>query len=84
MPIFNEEKLREEIIKIWGEHGAHCEIFDDMLKKIHPILEIGNTVFIKRYKTVETITGIHGDGKNKVYFVDSYYDGFYANELQKL
>lgn len=33
MPIFNEQKLREEIIKIWGEHGAHCEVFDDLVKK---------------------------------------------------
>lgn len=29
--IFNEESLRKEIIKIWGEHGAHCEVYDMLL-----------------------------------------------------
>ncbi len=33
MPIFNVKKLRKEIIKIWGEHSAHCEVFDDLVKK---------------------------------------------------
>lgn len=30
-PIFNEDALRQEIIGKWGEHGAHCEVFDMLL-----------------------------------------------------
>lgn len=33
MGVFNEQKLREEIIKIWGEYGAHIEVYDMLLKK---------------------------------------------------
>lgn len=25
---FNEDSLRAEIVKVWGEHGAHVEVFD--------------------------------------------------------
>lgn len=32
--IFNEQKLREEIKSVWGEHGAHMTVFDSMIKKI--------------------------------------------------
>lgn len=32
--MFDENKLREEIIKIWGEHGAHCEVFDMLIQRI--------------------------------------------------
>ena len=30
MDPFNEEKLREDIIKTWGPAGAHIEVFDMM------------------------------------------------------
>lgn len=33
MKQFNEQKLREEIAKTWGEHGAHIEVFDMLLKR---------------------------------------------------
>jgi hypothetical protein len=29
---FNEQSLRDEIIKVWGEHGAHLEVYDNLLK----------------------------------------------------
>ena len=29
--IFDERKLRDEIVKVWGEHGAHCEVYDELL-----------------------------------------------------
>ena len=32
--IFNEDKLEAEIIKTWGEFGAHNEVFQAMRKKI--------------------------------------------------
>jgi DNA-binding transcriptional MerR regulator len=31
--MFNEKTLREEIIKTWGAHGAHVEVFDAILEK---------------------------------------------------
>lgn len=34
MEKFDENKLRSEIVKTWGEHGAHCEVFDMMLGKL--------------------------------------------------
>lgn len=27
-PLFNEDTLRDEITRIWGEHGAHAEVYD--------------------------------------------------------
>ena len=30
--MFDKNKLREEIANTWGEHGAHMEVFDDLLK----------------------------------------------------
>lgn len=32
--MFNEKSLQEDIIKTWGEFGAHNEVFNDMVKKI--------------------------------------------------
>lgn len=33
MNVFNEETLGEEIKKTWGEHGAHYEVYKELLKK---------------------------------------------------
>jgi len=30
--VFDENKLRKEIAGIWGEHGAHIEVFDALVK----------------------------------------------------
>lgn len=38
MEIFNEQKLRAEIAKTWGEHGAHIEVYDMLLKKANAVL----------------------------------------------
>lgn len=32
--VFNEDNLREAIVSVWGEHGAHVDLFDFMLKVI--------------------------------------------------
>ena len=32
-PMFNEETLKEEIIKKWGEHGAHMVVYNELLKR---------------------------------------------------
>lgn len=40
--IFNEESLRKEIVSVWGEYGAHTEVFDMVLKKVR-ILELLKT-----------------------------------------
>lgn len=31
--IFNEQELRKEIAKMWGEYGAHVEVIDMLIKK---------------------------------------------------
>lgn len=31
--IFNEESLRNDIIKTWGKAGAHIEVYDMLLKR---------------------------------------------------
>jgi len=30
--LFDEQTLRADIIKVWGEHGAHIDVFDYMLR----------------------------------------------------
>lgn len=37
---FNEETLREEIARKWGEHGAHMEVFDYLLRRSKKLEEI--------------------------------------------
>jgi hypothetical protein len=32
--MFNEDTLRIDIVKTWGEHGAHVEVFDLMEHEI--------------------------------------------------
>lgn len=29
---FDENSLRADIVKVWGEHGAHIDVFDHMDK----------------------------------------------------
>lgn len=37
--IFNEVTLREEIVRIWGEYGAHVEVFDYTIGEIERLRE---------------------------------------------
>lgn len=30
---FNEDSLRADIVKVWGEFGAHTDVFDFVVKK---------------------------------------------------
>lgn len=30
---FNEMTLRAEIAKVWGEHGAHMDVYDELLRR---------------------------------------------------
>lgn len=32
--VFDETTLREEIARIWGEHGAHAIVYDMLLQKL--------------------------------------------------
>lgn len=31
---WNEDNLRADIVSVWGEHGAHVDVFDHMLKRL--------------------------------------------------
>jgi len=31
--MFDENKLREEIARVWGEYGVHMEVYDMLLKR---------------------------------------------------
>lgn len=42
MEIFNEQKLRAEIVKTWGEFGAHIEVYDMLLRKANVVLPQAN------------------------------------------
>jgi hypothetical protein len=35
--LFNENSLRVDISKTWGEHGAHIDVFDMMLKALEKV-----------------------------------------------
>ncbi|MDQ5930650.1 MAG: hypothetical protein QG594_2438 [Bacteroidota bacterium] len=54
MEIFNEQKLRAEIAKTWGEHGAHIEVYDMLLKKANVVLPQADVI-----KSVCEIEGCH-------------------------
>ena len=30
--MFNEDSLRAEVVKVWGEHGAHIDVLDHIIK----------------------------------------------------
>ena len=32
-PLFNEDSLRTAIASVWGEYGAHMDVFDQMLRR---------------------------------------------------
>lgn len=32
--VFNEDRLRADIVKTWGEHGAHVEVYDRILSEL--------------------------------------------------
>ena len=87
--MFDENKLREEIIKVWGEHGAHCEVFDDMLKRLYPPIEfkIGDKVRIPKgnagFGITGEITNIFDD-KNALYFVNNYNEALFDYELEHI
>jgi len=35
--VFDEQTLRAEIVRVWGEFGAHVDVFDHMLRLIQPM-----------------------------------------------
>lgn len=37
--IFDEKSLRVDIAKTWGEHGAHIDIYDRLLKQLSDLKE---------------------------------------------
>jgi hypothetical protein len=42
--LFNEDALRENVAKVWGEHGAHVEVLDELIRRArrasaHPPVE---------------------------------------------
>ena len=34
---FDENSLRADIVKVWGENGAHIDVFDHMLKTLREV-----------------------------------------------
>jgi len=30
--LFDEQTLRAEIVRVWGEHGAHVDVFDHIVR----------------------------------------------------
>lgn len=39
MNLFNEKTLQEEIHRVWGAHGAHAEIYADLIKSRDALVE---------------------------------------------
>lgn len=35
--VFDESTLRADIVRVWGEHGAHVDVFDHMLRLTEPM-----------------------------------------------
>ena len=38
MSKFDEQTLKAEIAKIWGEHGAHMDVYNSLLKRVNKSL----------------------------------------------
>lgn len=38
--MFDEQRLRQDIAATWGEHGAHIDVFDFMLREIEQLREV--------------------------------------------
>ena len=35
--VFNEQSLRAEVVKVWGEHGAHTLVYDALLRRLEAL-----------------------------------------------
>lgn len=59
--LFNEDTLRAEIVKVWGEHGAHVDVFDHILKEARKTVKIRELVRAENFEAliedVEEIVG---------------------------
>lgn len=38
--LFDEKKLREEIVKVWGPAGAHVDVFDTLILRRETMLAV--------------------------------------------
>jgi hypothetical protein len=54
MAVFNEETLRAEIARVWGEHGAHMEVYDMLCRDLVKTKEYLRTV---QQQTDDAIAG---------------------------
>jgi hypothetical protein len=48
--LFDERKLRAAIVAVWGEHGAHVDVFDHMLTRMAKLTDIAKQNFEDGYK----------------------------------
>jgi len=56
MERFDEKRLRADIVSVWGEYGAHVDVFDYMLKELRERPTASNLAYWKNLLTTRTET----------------------------
>ncbi len=69
MFVFNEQKLREEVVSIWGPAGAHVEVLDDILSRAHKV-DVFAKVWINKFESLADAS--RGDTAGQRAYVDCF------------
>lgn len=56
MERFDEKRLRADIVSVWGEYGAHVDVFDYMLKELRERPTASELAYWKNLLTTRTET----------------------------
>ena len=83
--VFNEDELEKEIVRIWGEHGAHNEVFKAMRKQISEFKEKTEMGSLEEIKTeIEKIIIAHIEGHTDAIMADKGSEENWQGMLNRL
>ena len=60
--MFNEQSLYDAIVSTWGEHGAHADVFRELLKKADSVAS-KNTVQQQGKVMKHELVAVHANGE---------------------
>lgn len=68
MGVFNEQRLRNEIIETWGEHGVHAEVYNRLVRGLYLVKQASFCPFCGEAKQLIISTDINSGRvcKNKL------------------
>lgn len=56
--MFNEHSLREKIAEVWGEYGAHTDVYDALLERSELLNELFNACTMKNAELPDMLDAI--------------------------